>query len=35
MRREREFPAELLRELETEIDVDEARVRSRGREDRP
>ena len=31
MRREREFPAELLRELEAEIDVDEARVRSRGR----
>ena len=31
LRREREFPAELLRELEAEIDVDEARVRSRGR----
>ncbi len=31
MRREREFPAELLRELEAELDVDEARVRSRGR----
>jgi monovalent cation/hydrogen antiporter len=31
MRRERTFPAELLRELEAEIDVDEARVRSRGR----
>jgi CPA1 family monovalent cation:H+ antiporter len=31
MRRERAFPAELLRELEAEIDVDEARVRSRGR----
>jgi CPA1 family monovalent cation:H+ antiporter len=30
MRRERAFPAELLRELEAEIDVDEARVRSRG-----
>jgi monovalent cation/hydrogen antiporter len=31
MRRERAFPSELLRELEAEIDVDEARVRSRGR----
>jgi CPA1 family monovalent cation:H+ antiporter len=31
MRRERAFPAELLRELEAEIDIDEARVRSRGR----
>jgi len=31
MRRERAFPADLLRELEAEIDVDEARVRSRGR----
>jgi Na+/H+ antiporter len=31
MRRERAFPAELLRGLEAEIDVDEARVRSRGR----
>ena len=31
MRRERAFPAELLRELEAEIDVDEARARSRGR----
>ena len=31
MRRERAFPAELLRELEAEIDVDEARVRTRGR----
>jgi CPA1 family monovalent cation:H+ antiporter len=31
MRRERAFPAELLRELEAELDVDEARVRSRGR----
>jgi Na+/H+ antiporter len=31
MRRERAFPGELLRELEAEIDVDEARVRSRGR----
>jgi CPA1 family monovalent cation:H+ antiporter len=31
MRRERAFPAELLRELEAEIDVDESRVRSRGR----
>ena len=31
MRRERAFPAELLRELDAEIDVDEARVRSRGR----
>jgi Na+/H+ antiporter len=31
MRREREFPAELLRSLEAELDVDEARVRSRGR----
>ncbi|HWM10947.1 MAG TPA: Na+/H+ antiporter [Solirubrobacteraceae bacterium] len=31
MRRERAFPAELLRDLEAEIDVDEARVRSRGR----
>ena len=31
MRREREFPAELLRTLEAELDVDEARVRSRGR----
>jgi Na+/H+ antiporter len=31
MRREREFPAELLRALEAELDVDEARVRSRGR----
>jgi Na+/H+ antiporter len=31
LRRERAFPAELLRELEAEIDVDEARVRSRGR----
>jgi CPA1 family monovalent cation:H+ antiporter len=31
MRRERAFPAELLRSLEAEIDVDEARVRSRGR----
>jgi monovalent cation/hydrogen antiporter len=31
MRRERTFPADLLRELEAEIDVDEARVRSRGR----
>jgi Na+/H+ antiporter len=31
MRRERAFPAELLRTLEAEIDVDEARVRSRGR----
>ena len=31
MRRERAFPAELLRNLEAEIDVDEARVRSRGR----
>jgi CPA1 family monovalent cation:H+ antiporter len=31
MRREREFPAELLRSLEGELDADEARVRSRGR----
>jgi monovalent cation/hydrogen antiporter len=31
LRRDREFPAELLRELEAELDVDEARVRSRGR----
>jgi CPA1 family monovalent cation:H+ antiporter len=31
MRRERAFPADLLRELEAEIDVDEERVRSRGR----
>ncbi len=31
MRRERAFPGDLLRELEAEIDVDEARVRSRGR----
>jgi Na+/H+ antiporter len=31
MRRERAFPAELLRSLEAEIDVDEARARSRGR----
>ena len=31
MQREREFPPELLRELEAELDVDEARVRSRGR----
>jgi Na+/H+ antiporter len=31
MRRERAFPPELLRSLEAEIDVDEARVRSRGR----
>jgi len=31
MRRERAFPAELLRDLEAEIDVDEARARSRGR----
>jgi CPA1 family monovalent cation:H+ antiporter len=31
MRRERAFPPEMLRELEAEIDVDEARVRSRGR----
>jgi Na+/H+ antiporter len=31
LRRDRAFPAELLRELEAEIDVDEARVRSRGR----
>jgi monovalent cation/hydrogen antiporter len=31
MQRERAFPAELLRTLEAEIDVDEARVRSRGR----
>jgi monovalent cation/hydrogen antiporter len=31
MRRERAFPPELLRELEAEIDIDEARVRSRGR----
>ena len=31
MRRERAFPAELLRELEAEIDIDEARARSRGR----
>jgi Na+/H+ antiporter len=31
MRRDRAFPAELLRSLEAEIDVDEARVRSRGR----
>jgi CPA1 family monovalent cation:H+ antiporter len=31
MRRERAFPPELLRELEAEIDVDEARVRTRGR----
>jgi Na+/H+ antiporter len=31
MRRERAFPPELLRELEAELDVDEARVRSRGR----
>jgi Na+/H+ antiporter len=31
MRRERAFPAELLRTLEAELDVDEARVRSRGR----
>ena len=31
MRRERAFPADLLRSLEAEIDVDEARVRSRGR----
>ncbi len=31
MRRERAFPSELLRSLEAEIDVDEARVRSRGR----
>ena len=30
LRRERKFPAELLRGLEAEIDVDEARVRSRG-----
>jgi CPA1 family monovalent cation:H+ antiporter len=31
MRRERAFPSDLLRSLEAEIDVDEARVRSRGR----
>ena len=31
LQRERAFPAELLRELEAELDVDEARVRSRGR----
>ncbi len=31
MRRERAFPADLLRALEAELDVDEARVRSRGR----
>jgi NhaP-type Na+/H+ or K+/H+ antiporter len=31
MRRERAFPAELLRSLEAELDVDEARTRSRGR----
>ena len=31
MRRERAFPPELLRELEAVLDVDEARVRSRGR----
>jgi Na+/H+ antiporter len=31
MRRDRAFPAELLRSLEAEIDVDEARIRSRGR----
>ena len=31
LRRERAYPAELLRELEAELDVDEARVRSRGR----
>jgi CPA1 family monovalent cation:H+ antiporter len=31
MQRERAFPAELLRNLEAEIDVDEARARSRGR----
>jgi Na+/H+ antiporter len=31
MRKERAFPPELLRSLEAEIDVDEARVRSRGR----
>jgi Na+/H+ antiporter len=31
MRRQRAFPAELLRNLEAEIDVDEARLRSRGR----
>jgi hypothetical protein len=31
MRRERAFPGELLRSLEAELDVDEARTRSRGR----
>lgn len=31
MRRQRAFPADMLRELEAEIDIDEARVRSRGR----
>ena len=31
MRRERAFPSDLLRSLEAELDVDEARVRSRGR----
>jgi Na+/H+ antiporter len=31
MRRERAFPADLLRSLEAELDVDEARMRSRGR----
>jgi Na+/H+ antiporter len=31
MRRERAYPAELLRSLEAELDVDEARTRSRGR----
>jgi hypothetical protein len=31
MRKERALPPELLRSLEAEIDVDEARVRSRGR----
>jgi CPA1 family monovalent cation:H+ antiporter len=31
MRRDRAFPAELLRSLEAELDVDEARTRSRGR----
>jgi monovalent cation/hydrogen antiporter len=31
MRRDRAFPADLLRSLEAELDVDEARVRSRGR----
>jgi CPA1 family monovalent cation:H+ antiporter len=31
MRRERAFPSDLLRSLEAELDVDEARTRSRGR----